>query len=163
MTLSPASGSFPVSQFFLSGDQSIGASTSASVHLVNIQDWFSFRMDWLDLLEVQGTLKSSPTPQFKSISFELSLLYGPALTSTHDYWKNHSFDYTDLSQQSDVSTFDMLSMFVITFFPRSKHPITSWLQSPSAVILEHKKRKFVSASTFPHLFAMKWWDWMPWS
>ena len=48
----------------------------------------SFRMDWLDLLAVQGTLKSSPTPQFKSInSSALSFLYGPTLTSIHDYWK----------------------------------------------------------------------------
>ena len=53
----------------------------------------SFRMDWLDLLAVQGTLKSSPTPQFKSInSLPLSFLYSPTLTSIHDYWKNHSFD-----------------------------------------------------------------------
>ena len=52
-----------------------------------------FRMDWLDLLAVQGTQESSPTPQFKSInSSELSFLYGPTLTSVHDYWKNHSFD-----------------------------------------------------------------------
>ena len=58
----------------------------------------SFRMDWLDLVAVQGlSPESSPTPQFKSInSLALSLLYGPALTSIHDYWKNHSFDYTDL-------------------------------------------------------------------
>ena len=54
----------------------------------------SFRMDWLDLLAVQGTLKgSSLTPQFKSInSSALSFLYSPTLTSIHDYWKNHSFD-----------------------------------------------------------------------
>jgi len=54
----------------------------------------SFRMDWLDLLTVQGTLKeSSPTPQFKSInSSALSFLYSPTLTSIHDYWKNHSLD-----------------------------------------------------------------------
>ena len=52
-----------------------------------------FRMDWLDLLAVQGTLKSSPTPQFKSFnSLALSFLYSPTLTSKHDYWKNHSFD-----------------------------------------------------------------------
>ena len=51
----------------------------------------SFRMDWLDLLAVQGTLKSS-TPQFKSInSLALSFLYSPTLTSIHDYWKNHIF------------------------------------------------------------------------
>ena len=51
----------------------------------------SFRMDWLDLLAVQGTL--TPTPQFKSInSLVLIFLYSPTLTSIHDYWKNHSFD-----------------------------------------------------------------------
>jgi len=54
----------------------------------------SFRIDWFDLLAVHGTLQeSSPTPQFKSInSLMLSLLYGPILTSIHDYWKKHSFD-----------------------------------------------------------------------
>ena len=51
-----------------------------------------FRIDWLDLLAVQGTLKS-PTLQFKSINFSvLSFLYSPTLTSTHDHWKNHSLD-----------------------------------------------------------------------
>ena len=55
----------------------------------------SFRIDWLDLFAVQGTLKcwTSPTPQLKSInSSVLSFLYGPTFTSTPDYWKNHSFD-----------------------------------------------------------------------
>ena len=53
----------------------------------------SFRMDWLDLLAVQGTLKYSPTSQFKSISsLVLSSLYSPTLTSIHDHWKNHSLD-----------------------------------------------------------------------
>ena len=57
----------------------------------------SFRMDYLDLLSVQWTLKSSPTPQFKSInSLALSFLYSPTLTSIHDYWKNHSLDKMDL-------------------------------------------------------------------
>ena len=84
----PASGSFPISQFFESDGQSIGA--SASVLSMNIQD----------------SQESSPTPYFKSInSSALSLLYGPILTSIHDYWKNHSFDYTDLCQQSNVSIF----------------------------------------------------------
>ena len=64
-----------------------------------------FRIDWFDLFAVQGTLKS-PSPQFKSInSLALSLHYGPTLTPIHDYWKNHSFDYRDLCQQSDVSAF----------------------------------------------------------
>ena len=53
----------------------------------------SFRIDWFDLLAVQGTQESSPTVQLKSInSSVLSFLYGPTLTSIHDYWKNHSFD-----------------------------------------------------------------------
>ena len=52
-----------------------------------------FRIDWLDLLAVQGTFKSSPTSQFKSInSLVLSFLYGPTLTSVHDCWENHSLD-----------------------------------------------------------------------
>ena len=67
----------------------------------------SFRMDWLDLLAVQGTPKSLlQTQQFKSInSSALSFLYSPTLISVHDYWKNHSFDYTNLCQQSDSFTF----------------------------------------------------------
>ena len=49
----------------------------------------TFRMDWLDLLAVQGTRESSPTPQFKSInSLALSFLHSPTLTSIHDYWEN---------------------------------------------------------------------------
>ena len=66
----------------------------------------SFRIDWFDLLTVQGTLKSLPTPQFKSInSLALSLLHGPNLTSIHDYLKNHSFHYTDLFQQREFFAF----------------------------------------------------------
>ena len=53
----------------------------------------SIRVDWFDILAVQGTLKSSPAPQFESInSLAIRLPYGPILTSIHDYWKNHSFD-----------------------------------------------------------------------
>jgi len=67
----------------------------------------SFRMDWLDLLTVQGTLQeSSPAPQFKSInSSTLSLVYDPTLTPIHNHWINYSLDYMDLCQQSDVSAF----------------------------------------------------------
>ena len=72
--------------------QSIGVSALASVLPMNTQDW-SPLMDWLDLLAVQGTQESSPTPQFKSISsLELSFLYSPTLTSIHDCWKNRSLD-----------------------------------------------------------------------
>ena len=63
----------------------------------------SFRIDWFDLLAVQGTLESSSAPQFKSInSSVLRLLYGPTLTSVHDQLKSHSFDYMDLCGQNDV-------------------------------------------------------------
>ena len=64
----------------------------------------SFRMDQFDILTVQGSLESSPRPQFKSInSLALSFLYSPTLISMHDYWKDHSFDQMDLFQQSNVS------------------------------------------------------------
>ena len=66
----------------------------------------SFRIDWFDLLQSKGLLRSSPAPQFKSINpLALSLLYSSTLTSIHDYWKNHSFDYMHLCWQSDVSAF----------------------------------------------------------
>ena len=66
----------------------------------------SFRMDWLGLLEVQGTLKSSPSPQFKSInSWVLSFLYSPTLIPIQDCWKKHSLDQMDLCWQSNVSAF----------------------------------------------------------
>ena len=87
----------------------------------------------------------------------LSLLYGPDLTSILDHWeKKHSFYYKDLFQQSDVSAFfNTLSRFVIAFLPKSKCLLISWLQSPSAVILEPKKIKSVTSSSYPLLFAMK--------
>ena len=67
----------------------------------------TFRIDWFDLLAVQGTLKSLfQSPQFESInSSVLSLLYGPTLTSVHDYWRNYSFEHMDSCQQNDVSAF----------------------------------------------------------
>ena len=90
-----ASGSFRImSQLFASGGQSTEVSASTSVLAMNTQDWLiSFRMDWLDLLAVQATLKSLLQHcSSKSInSSVLSLLYSPTLTSIHNYWKNHSF------------------------------------------------------------------------
>ena len=115
----PASGSFPRSQFFTSGGQRIRLSASASVLPMNIQDWFPLGWTGSNSLQSKDSQESSPTPQFESIiSSALSLLYGPALTSVHDYWKNHSFDYTGLYQLSDVSAFNTLSRFVIAFLPR---------------------------------------------
>ena len=69
-----------MSQLFASGGQSIGVSVSTSVLPINNPGLISFRMDWLDLLAVQGTQESSPTPQFKSInSSVLSFVYSPTL------------------------------------------------------------------------------------
>ena len=67
----------------------------------------SFTMDWLDLLAVQGTLRSLlQHHSSKNINFSvLSFLHSPTLTSIHDYWKNHSLDQTDLCWQSNVSAF----------------------------------------------------------
>ena len=88
----PASGSFQMSQFFVSGGQSIGVSASTSVLPMNIQDWFPLGMLGSPCCP-RDFQESSPTPQFKSInSSALSFLYSPTLTSTYDYWKNHSFD-----------------------------------------------------------------------
>ena len=98
----------------------------------------SFRMDWLDLLTVQRTQESSPSPQFKSInSSALSFPHSPTLTSIHDYC-------LALTRQTFVDKvmsllFNMLSKLVITFLPMSKCLLISWLKSPSAVILEPKK------------------------
>ena len=100
----PASGSIPVSWLFTSGGQSIGA--SASVLPMNIQDWFPLGWTgWISLQskELSRVFSSTTIQSIKSLA--LSLLYGPPFTSIHDYRKNHSFDYMDLCQQSNVSAF----------------------------------------------------------
>ena len=103
----PASGTFPVSQFFTSDGQSIGISALVSVFPKNIQDWFPLGWTVWISLQSKDSQEFSPTPQFKSInSSVLSFLYSPILTSIHDYWKNCRFDYTNLCWQSNVSAFE---------------------------------------------------------
>ena len=125
----------------------------------------SFRMDWLDLLAVQGTLKSL----LQHHSSKASVLQHPAFFTVQ-----HSHPYITpgktiaLTRQTFVGKvmsllLNMLSRLVITFLPRSKCLLISWLQSPSAVILEPPQNKVWHFPLFPHLFAMKWWDQMPWS
>ena len=85
--------------------------------------WISFRINLLNLLAVQGTLKSL-LQHHNSIYqvFMLSLLYHPTLTTVYDYWKNHSFDYMDPCWQSDyLCFFNILSRFAIVLLPRRKH------------------------------------------
>ena len=102
----PASGSFPMSWFFASGSQSIGASASASVFPMNIQDWFPFRLTgWISLQSTGLSRVFSNSAVEKHQSSVLSLLYCPTLTSIHDCWKTHSFNLTDFCWQSNVSAF----------------------------------------------------------
>ena len=80
--------SFQMSQFFASGGQSVGISTSASVLPMNIQDWFPLGWTCGSPCCPRDSQESSPAPQFRSISSSvLSFLYSPTLTSIHDYWK----------------------------------------------------------------------------
>ena len=134
----PASGYFPVSQFFTSGGQSIGGSASASVLPMHIQDWFPLGWTgWISLLsKALSRVFSSTTVQHQSInSSVLSFLYSQTFTSIHDYWKK-TIALTRRTFIGKVMSlvFNMLSRLVVTFLPRSKHLLISWLHSPSAVI-----------------------------
>ena len=76
----------------------------------------------------------------------LRLLVGPTLTSIHDYWKHHSFDYIGLVSKVMGLLFSTLSRLVKVFLPRSKCLLISWLQSPSTVILEPPQNKSLIVS-----------------
>ena len=89
----PASGSFPMSQLFAWGGQSIEVSALASGLPMNTQDWSPLGWTGWTSLQSKGLSRVFSTPQFKNInSLALSLLHSPTLTSIHDHWKNHSFD-----------------------------------------------------------------------
>ena len=131
-----------ISQLFAWSGQRIGV--SASVLSTNTQDWSLLGWTGWISCSPRDSQESSPTPQFNSItSLVLSFLYSTTLTSIHDYWKNHSFDWTDLCWQSNVCAFILLTMLVITFLPRSKCLLISWLQSPSEVkvksVIQHSE------------------------
>ena len=121
----------------------------------------SFRIDWLDLLAVQGTLKSllqhhsAKAPILQRSAFFTVQLSHPYMTTGKT---------TALTRRMFVGKVSLLSRLVIAFLPRSKPLLISWLQPPSAVILEPKEIRSLSLlPLFPHLFAMKWWNRMPWS
>ena len=122
-------------------------------------------MDWLDLLAVQGTLKSL----LQHHSSKASILRCSAVfivQLSHPYMTTgKTIALTRWTFVGKVMSLllNMLSRLVITVLPRSKHLLISWLQSPSAVILEPQKLSQPLFILFPHLFALKWWDWMPWS
>ena len=111
-------------------------SFSFSISLSNeYSGLISFRVDWLELLAVQGdSQESSPTPQFKSInSLALSFLHSPTLTSYMTTGKTITLTRQTFVDKLMSLLFNMLSSLVITFLPRIKRLLISWLQSPSAV------------------------------
>ena len=138
-----------MSQFFASSGQSIGVSASTS-------GLISFRMDWLDLLAVQGTLKSLPQHH----SSKASILQRSAffiVQLSHPYMTTgKTIALTRWTFVGKVMSllFNMLSRLVLAFLPRSKCLLISQLQSPSVVILEPQKIKSDTVSTVS-LFAMK--------
>ena len=138
-----ASGSFPVSQFFASGGQCIGSFSFIISPSSEYSGLISFRIDWFDLLAVQGTLKSllqhhsSKTSILRCSAFFMVQLSHPYMTT------GKTIALTRWTFVSKVMSllFIMLSRLVITFLPRSKCLLISWLKSPSAVILEPPKNK----------------------
>ena len=137
-----------MSQFFPSGGQIIGVSASASVLPMNVPGLISFRMDWLDLLAVQGTLKRL----LQHHSSKASVLWRSAffVQLSHPYMTTGKI--IALTRQTFVGKvmsllFNMLSRLVIGFLPRSNHLFISWLQSSSTVILEPKRIKSDTVST----------------
>ena len=122
----------------------------------------SYRMDWLYLLAVQGTLKSllqhhsSKASILRCSTFFIVQLSHPCMTTG----KTIALTRWTLVGKVMSLLFNMLCRLVITFLPRSKRLLISLLQSPSAVILEPPKIKSASVSTLSPSIAMKWWDWM---
>ena len=153
-----------MSWLFASGGQSIGASASVSVLPMTIPGWFP--LGWTGLLSLLSKVLSRI---LSNTTVQKHQLFGVQ----RSLWSN-SHIYTWLLEKTIVLTvqtfagkvmsllFHVLSRFVKTFLPRSKRLLISWLQSLSTVILEPKKNLSLCPLS-PHLFTMKWWDWMLWS
>jgi len=152
----PASRSFPVSQLFMRWPKYWSFSFSISPSNEH-SELMSFRMDWLDLLAVQGTLKSllqhhgSKASIFRCSAFFTVQLSHPYMTTG----KTIALTRWTFFGKVISLILNMLSRLIITFHPRSKHLLISWLQSPLAVILEPPKIKSDIVSSFPIYF--------PWS
>ena len=98
----PAPGSLPMKQLFMSGGQIIGASASASILPMNIKGWFPLGLTGLISLLSKELSRVFSSTTIQTLSFHKE---GTTFISVLDYWKNHSFDYTDLCQQNDISAF----------------------------------------------------------
>ena len=108
------------------------SSASTSVLLMNIQDWFPLGLTGLIFLLSRGLSRAFPSTTSSKAS--ILSLFGPTLTSVHDYWNNYSLDYTDLCQKVMSLLFNTLSRFVTAFLPKSKCLLISWLQSLATVL-----------------------------
>ena len=118
----------------------------------------SFKVDWFDLLAIQGTLKSLLQHHSLKASVPLhSAFFIVQLSHLHlATGKTIALSVRTFVGKVMSLLFNMLSRFVFALLPRSKHLLISWLQSLSTVILEPKKINSVLFPLFPHLFAMKW-------
>ena len=145
----PASGSFQMSQLFASGGQSIGVSASTSVLPMNSQDWYPLR--WTGWTSLQS--KDSQESLLQHHSLKASVLLCSAFftvqLSHHYLTTGKIIALTRWTFANKVMSllFNMLYRLVITFLPRSKRLLISWLQSPSAVILEPRNMKSATVST----------------
>ena len=129
----PAPGSFQMSQLFASGRQSIGVSASTSVLPMNIQDWFPLgKTGWISLQSKGPQYHRTKTSILWHSAFFIVQLSHPFMTTG----KTIALTRRTFGGKVISLLFNMLSRLVITFLPIRKHLLISWLQSPSAVILE---------------------------
>jgi len=134
----PASGSIPVSQPFTSGGQSIGVSASPSVLPMNIQEWFPLGLTGWNSLQSKGLKHLLQHHSSKASVLQCSAFFIAQLS--HPYIATGKTIALAFVGKAMSLLFNMLSRLVITFLPRSKRLLISWLQSPSAVILEPKNK-----------------------
>ena len=130
---------------------------------MNTHSWFPLRLTGLISFQFKGLSRvfSNTTIQKHQFFSAQPFLWSSSHIHTWLRGKPYLTRWTFVGKLTSLH-FNMLSRFVSTFLPRSKHHLISWLQSQS-MILELKKIKPVTISIIPHLFAMKWWDQMPWS
>ena len=132
---------------YISDGHNIGV--SASVFPMNIQSYFPFGLNARISLQSKGFSRVFSSTTVKSISsLALRFLYSATLTSINEYWKTIVFTIWTFVGKLISLLFNRLSSIVRAFLPSHKCLLISWLLSPSAVLLELKKRKFVTASTF---------------
>ena len=164
----PASGSFQISQLFASCSQSIGVSASTSVLPINTQDWSP--LGWTGWISLQSK-------ELSRVFFNITVQNYPILLCSASAIVQLSHSYTTTGKTIALTRwtfvgkavsllFNMLSRLVITFLPRSKHLLMSFNFMAAVTICSDfgaQKKIQPLFPLFPHLFAMKWWDQMPWS